>query len=156
MPMGWRAATSSAKEEVRLDRQPEIEIYLRDCTYERLLAWLEAVVGPLGPAEVAGEAMVYSSSVGPVVVRPEIEGCPFVGVWFNSPKTPWATDVDCGRQAARELKCVVRCCPGQHFPEVPWWASDKFLEIVGGWERIVTWNSAEQTAAADRGRSEAL
>jgi hypothetical protein len=122
-----------------LEPQPEIEIYLRDCPAERLVAWLESVVGPLGRDEAASSALVYPSSIGPVVVRPQIEGGPFVAVWFNGPNSPWATDVDCARQAARELECVVRCCPGRHFPEVPWWASDRFLEIAGGTEQIVTW-----------------
>jgi hypothetical protein len=132
-----------------LERRPEIEIYVRDCSTERLLAWLESVMSPLAPARDGGEATIYPSRIGPVVVTPGIEDGPFVSVWFNSPISPWATDVDCARQAAKELGCVVRCCPGQHFPEVPWWASDKFLEIAGGVEQIMAWECAEP----DRGVS---
>lgn len=135
-----------------MKRQPEIEFYIRDCSPERLLAWLESVVGPLAPAEAAGAATVYPSRIGPVVVTPGIEAGPFVGVWFNSPDTPWATDADRARQVAKELGCVVRCCPGQHFPEVPWWASDKFLEIAGGVEQIVTLECAEPDATEGGGR----
>lgn len=130
-----------------MERQPEIEFYVRDCPSDRLLAWLESVVGRVAPVEAAGAATIYSSRIGPVVVTFRIEGGPFVGVWFNSPDTPWATDVDCGRQAARELGCVVRCCPGEHFPEVPWWASDKFLEIACGVEQMITWECAEPDVA---------
>ena len=130
-----------------MERQPDIDIYVRDCPIERLITWLESVVGPLASAEDAGAATVYPSRIGPVIVTPGIEDGPFVGVWFNSPNSPWATDVDCARQVAWELGCVVRCCPGEHFPEVPWWASDQFLEIVGGVEQIVTWECAEQDAA---------
>jgi hypothetical protein len=122
-----------------LQRQPEIEVYLCDCTEERLVAWLESVVGPLGEPEEPGASIVYSSTIGPVVVTPGIEGGPFVGVWFNTSRTPWTTDLDCARQAARELGCTVRCCPGQLFTEVPWWVSDVFLEISGGAEELVKW-----------------
>jgi hypothetical protein len=134
-------------EEIPAQRQSEIEIYVRDCPPERLVMWLESVVGPLAQAEPAGKAVVYQSGVGPVVVTPQVEGGPFVGVWFNSCATPWATDVDCGRRAARDLRCVVRCSPGQQFPHVPWWAADKFLEIDGDVEQIVTWEDAESGAA---------
>ena len=121
-----------------MQRQPEIEVYLCDCTEERLVAWLESVVGPLGEPEDAGASIVYSSTIGPVVVTPGIEGGPFVGVWFNTSHTPWTTDVDCARQAARELACTVRCCPGQYFPEVPR-LSDIFLEISGDAEELIEW-----------------
>jgi hypothetical protein len=121
-----------------MERQRDVEIYVRDCPPDRLFAWLEGVVGLLGPAEEAGSALVYPSRVGAVVVCPGIEGGPFVGIWFNTPDSPWRTDVECARQAARELECTVRCDPGKQFAPVhP--ASDVFLEIGGGEERLVTW-----------------
>ena len=132
-----------------MERQREIEIYLRDCPLDRLVTWLESVVGPLAPVEAGGAALVYRSSIGPIVVTQGIEGGPFVGVWFNSPNTPWATDVDCARQAARELERVVRCCPGPDFPDVPCWVADQFLEIAGGMEQIVTGEYTEEDAAVD-------
>ena len=135
-----------------MERQPEIEVYLRDCPMERLVAWLRSAIGTLEAPEEAGAAVVYASAIGPVVVTPGIEGGPFLGVWFNTPHSPWATDVDCARQVAKELGCTVRCCPGQHFPEVPWWASDQFLEIAGGVEQIVTWEcAAPGTSFGDEG-----
>ncbi len=139
-----------------MERQPDIEIYVRGCSTERLVAWLESVVGPLGPLEAAGAAIVYPSRIGPVVLTPRIKGGPFVSVWFNSPNTPWATDVDCARQVARELCCVVRCDPGLHFPEAPLWASDQFLDIADGVEKIVTWECAEPGAETDSGRDAGL
>jgi hypothetical protein len=129
-----------------MKRQTDIEIYVRDCPIERIVAWLETVVGPVGKGEACGEAFAHATSIGTVVITPQIEGGPFVGVWFPTPNSPWLTDVDCGRQAARELGCVVRCDPGQHYPDVPLWASDQFLEITGGTERIVTWECAEDEA----------
>jgi hypothetical protein len=121
-----------------MKRQRDIEIYVRDCPPERLVAWLGRVVGPVGPAEEAGSALVYPSRVGAVVVRPDIEDGPFVGVWFNTPDSPWGSDVACARQAAQELGCTVRCDPGEHSSEVHW-ASDVFLEISGDEEKLITW-----------------
>jgi hypothetical protein len=122
-----------------VERQTEVEVFLRDCARDRLVAWLASVVGPLGEPEAAGDATVYPSAAGPVVVTPGVGGGAFVGVWFNTPRTPWATDADCGRQAARELECAVRCSPGRRFPEAPEWVSDVFLEISGPVEKLVRW-----------------
>jgi hypothetical protein len=121
-----------------VERQLVIEIYVRHCPKEQLIAWIESAIGPLGQSEHAGEAAVYPSLLGPVIITPGIEGGPFVSIWFNTSHSPWATDVDCGRQAAREMGCPVRCSPGQNFPEVhP--ASPVFLEIESGAERLVIW-----------------
>jgi hypothetical protein len=124
--------------ETDLERQLEIEIYVRDCSNEQLIAWIESAIGPLGQPEHAREAVVYPSLFGPVILTPGTDGGPFVSIWFNTPQSPWATDVDCGRQAARELGCIVRCSPGRSLPEIDP-ASPVFLEIERGAERLVVW-----------------
>ena len=116
--------------------QSNIEIYIRDCPMDRLLAWLESVVGPLRPTVDTDGIVVYATAVGPVIITPAVADGTFVGVCFNSPNTPWDTDVDCARQASRELQCVVRCDPGEHFPDVDP-LSDVFLEIADGAEKLV-------------------
>ena len=118
-----------------MEQQTAIEIYIKDCPNDRLFAWIESAVGPLGNPEEIGDATLYPSPLGPVIITPNIQDGPFVGVEFIMPHSPWATDVDCGRQAARELGCIVRCDPGQHFPEVDP-LSDAVLEINGYTERI--------------------
>jgi len=120
-----------------LRQQTDLEIYV-NCEMARLIAWLNGVAGPLEKTESLGETIIYSSSVGPIVVTPATEEEPFTSVWLNTPASLWTTDVDFGRQAARELRCVVRCDPGQHDPEVhP--LSDVFLEIDGDGERLIYW-----------------
>lgn len=117
-----------------MERQPNIEIFLHGCPMEQLLTWIEMIIGPLEKPEEAGDSTIYPGPIGPTIVTPVQDG--FVSVCFNTSLTPWETDVDCARQAARELKCTVRCDPGQHFPEVhP--ASDIFLEINGETERLI-------------------
>jgi hypothetical protein len=120
-----------------MKRLNDIEIFIRNCPNDRLLTWIETAIGSLGPPEDAGDAQVYPSLIGAVIVTPVEDGT-FTGVWFNISHSPWLTDVDCARQATRELMCVVRCDPGQHFPEVhP--ASDVFLEVDGDVENLVSW-----------------
>jgi hypothetical protein len=104
---------------------------------------------PLGPTRLkrntldgpqgAGDALVYGSPCGPVIITLRVEDGPFTGVWFNTTRTPWDTDVDCARDAARELGCVLRCDPGVTVGTAPRVAS-AFLEIAGANERLVDWH----------------
>lgn len=121
-----------------MEKQGEIMIYVRGCTVARMLDWAASRLGELSTPEVVGDATVYGSPCGPLIVTAGIEDGPFVSLWFNTPHTPWQTDVDCGRDAARELGCTVRCDPGQHFPGVSP-HSPVFLEVVGDRETLVTW-----------------
>jgi len=121
-----------------LKRESDIEIFVRDCSIERVRAWARTRVGPIGDAQDDGAATIYLTSCGPMIATPSIENGPFMSVWFNSTRTPWATDVDCARDVARELECTVRCDPGQHYPDVPP-ESSTFLEIAAGQERLVDW-----------------
>lgn len=121
-----------------MGRQHEIEIYIRGCSISQLLAWIETVVGAVSPPQEAGAAMVYATRVGPLIITPSVEGGPFMSVWFNTPASPWATDLDCARDAARTLGCTVRCDPGSLFPVVPSRAP-AFLEVIGTTERLISW-----------------
>jgi len=121
-----------------MERQNEIEIYVRDCALEDMLQWAGAKLGGLSKFSSAGDITIYESPCGLLFVTPGIENGPFVSLWFATASSPWNTDVDCARDAARELECTVRCDPGQHYPEVPP-QSPRFLEIKGKNERLAIW-----------------
>ena len=122
---------------MRKVKQSDVEVYLRDCSLEAVVAWVKSHLGPLdGPIE-ADKTIVFYPRIGSVVITPNIEGGPFLSLWFNTVARPWATDVDCARVASRELSCVVRCDPGESFPNVPR-LSSVLLEISNGSERLVS------------------
>ena len=122
-----------------MNRQSDIEIYVRGCPLERVLDWARSNLGTFGGPFPTDTAIVYCHEKGDgvVVFTPNIEDGAFMSVWFNTHNRPWATDVDCARAAARALNCVVRCdasnMPGQsqHSPV--------FLELDGDEERIILW-----------------
>jgi hypothetical protein len=122
----------------KLNRQPEIEVYICQYSQKDLIFWMKSLVGHLEKDEISGVSTTYQSDVGPIIITPKVEGGPFTSIWFNTPNSPWETDVDCARQISKELACVVRCCPGKRFPEVPQ-ESNIFLEISNGEERLVEW-----------------
>lgn len=121
-----------------MQRQPEIEVYISEYSPKRLMSWLEKMFGPLELRGKTGLATTYKSDIGPIIIAPKVEDGPFTSIWFNTPNSPWATDVDCARHVSKELDCVVRCCPGKHFPEVPQ-ESNIFVEISDGKESLIAW-----------------
>jgi hypothetical protein len=127
-----------------MKRLPNLEIFVAGCLLEHIENWLAAVVGPLlESAEPIGTGMLLTSAVGPIILTPDIGKDSFTSIYFTTPDLPWPTDVDCARQAARELGVTVRCDPGEHFPEVDP-LSDLFLEISSaGEERIILWNASD-------------
>ena len=126
-----------------MKQQTGIEIYVKDCSNEQRVAWIESAFGTLGTPEDMGGMTLYASSPGPIIISDNIEDRTFASVWFKTPQSPWKIDVDCGRQAARELGCIVRCDPGQQLPEgSP--TSDMFLEIKGNDERLVSRNEPDK------------
>ena len=117
-----------------MKRLSNIEIYVEGCSIDVLVRWIEKAIGKLERAPDVGKEAIYDSKIGSVIISPSAGS--FTSVWFNTDETPWATDVDCGRQAVRDLNCIVRCDPGLHFPEVDP-LSDTFLQISADGERFV-------------------
>lgn len=132
-----------------MERQSEVEVYLRDCPIERALAWVRETVGSVAGPFDCGTAVAYhpTTSPGAVVLTPGVEGGPFLSVWFNTPARPWATDAECARAAARDLGCVVRCDPSREHPELPPGA-DVWLELSDGVERLVAWGQDAELGEA--------
>jgi ribosomal protein S18 acetylase RimI-like enzyme len=122
-----------------MDESTSLAIFVRGRTLDHLLAWVLSVVGPARQADdVDGAPAYHPESGGAVVFQPGVEGGPFIEIFFSGAKWPWPTDVACGRAAAKALNCVVRCEPGDAYPEChP--LSDGILEINGPSESIVLW-----------------
>ena len=122
-------------------RQSNIEIYVKGCPTNKLIAWIAQQIGTLDRASAFDGQIVYDSRIGPVTIA--VEDSSFTSAHFQSADTPWVTDVDCARQAARELRCIVRCDPGEHFPDVHS-LSDTFLQITAdGQESLLTIDEIE-------------
>lgn len=120
--------------------QSDIEIYVRDCSNERLLEWLTSAFGKVVFVDHAGKMAIYRGRMEgndvPIMLTPGMEGGPFTSVWINSPHRPWSNDVDCARQAARDLGREVRCDPMAIRPTA---APSEFLRILDGREEFIDW-----------------
>lgn len=110
----------------------DIEIYLKDVSSERLLTWLEQHFGKAARVVREGTLAIRQfhtpRGLVPAIVTAGVDGEAWTSVWFNSPHTPWHTDLDCARQAATELNCETRCESG-----------GRFIHIDGEAHRFVEW-----------------
>jgi hypothetical protein len=115
-----------------------VEIFVSSVDTPRLLSWLDASIGPLPPADPAGDAQVFKTRVGPLVVTPVANGNQFTSFWLNSPAAPWVSDVDFARAIVRGTTIIVRCDPGPNEP------SDVFLEVGPAGEASLTWGETDR------------
>ncbi|GAB3105895.1 hypothetical protein G8770_08430 [Aestuariicella hydrocarbonica] len=117
----------------------DIEIYIREPVLKRVLGWIKGVLGPLEELPVdksqKGVRMYRAQEQQPpipIVVQTGIEGGPYVGIWFDSDKTPWESDVECAREAFAAFGLPVQCDPGPEYDN-----QDDFFRIDEAGEQIV-------------------
>lgn len=128
-----------------MKRQKDIEIYLKNCSNKQIIDWIKSILGLLKEPEDSGVGILCSTPIGLAIITSEIDDNKSItGVWFNTPQSPWPTDVDCGRQAAQELGCIVFCDPGEHYPEVDP-VSYTFLKIDRNNEQLVSWVELDES-----------
>ncbi|XOV90013.1 MAG: hypothetical protein ACFHX7_09035 [Pseudomonadota bacterium] len=116
---------------------PDIEIYLKRPALAQITDWLSDRFGISGVHNRA-EATLYTL-VAPalecVVVENAVKGG-FTSVWFRSGKMPWATDLDCAREAFTRFGLEVRCSSG------PWQEGDDdapWIRLTDAGESRVNW-----------------
>lgn len=109
-------------------RHPDIEIYIKDRSLEQITHWLESICGPLQTDHHQGQVHNFFAQMSdqqiPVMIHEKVSGKAWTSVWFNSDQTPWAKDLDCAEQAAKELGTQVRCiASGWNTGDDPdeWW-----------------------------------
>lgn len=93
--------------------QSDIEIYLLSCPQERILDWLQQTFTHLEtPRTHNAQTLLvvqHQQQAINVTITEQAAGKKFTSVWFDSPNTPWANDIDCARQAYAAMACEVRC-----------------------------------------------
>jgi hypothetical protein len=114
----------------------DIEAYAKTGDTDAVVSLLSRSIGHLrvggAPEE---EPLIYQSGSVSVVLQPSEDG--FLSVWIRGCEA-WPSCPALGRHLAKELGLVVRCDPGNEFPEVSPY-SNVFLEIEGSDERLVPW-----------------
>jgi hypothetical protein len=134
---------SSSTDDTR--RYPDIEIYLPKVPVDVLNSWLAEAIGaePLAPAgkqKWRTQGRREGRKIAVLLVEKAADG--FASLWFDSPDSPWPTDLACAHAAASRLGCEVRCSLGGWTPgDDP----DRFLRVLpDGSEREIDWPDSGQ------------
>tara|TARA_R110001583_G_scaffold23129_2_gene85915 strand:- start:33 stop:422 length:390 start_codon:yes stop_codon:yes gene_type:complete len=121
------------------DRHPDIEIYLKQQSIEKITDWLTAIFEQCDTLGKRGHThnfrVTYQGISIPVTVidRASKE---FTSIWFDSPDTPWALDLDCARQAQQQLTTEVRCiASGWKEGDEP----DEWWSLTEQGENLILW-----------------
>ncbi|MEO9653751.1 hypothetical protein [Marinomonas sp.] len=93
--------------------QPDIEIYVLSCPTDRIIDWLTneffVVQSPSTQGLCTKLWIKHNEADIEVTILEQAAGKRFTSIWFNSDKTPWATDADCAQHAYQALQHEIRC-----------------------------------------------
>jgi len=94
--------------------QPDIEIYVNSASVEEITNWLKDRMDSFEADQPnTAKSHSYKATLGdetiPVLIVEKAAGKYFTSVWFDSNKTPWEKDVDCGRDAFQFMEKEIRC-----------------------------------------------
>lgn len=120
----------------------DIEIYIFKPQLSDVIEWLKSRFSSLSadPATPGSStthhffAKTDSGAIRITVVEKIARS--YTSVFFDSPDTPWKTDLDCARDAFRHLQLEVRCCVNSWSPEQN---PDEWLSIAADGESVITW-----------------
>lgn len=120
--------------------QPDIEVYLKDCTPKVFHEWLSQVFDCCEEWTARGQMQIcrcdgiavswYSKAVGA-----------WHSVVFDSPDTPWVADLDCARAIQEALGIEVRCAPGSWSEAQGEDAADEWLKVDSQGVSSIIWRT---------------
>ncbi|MBB3142300.1 hypothetical protein [Halomonas organivorans] len=128
-----------------MERYPDIEIYLARVEPDALNAWLgealdAAPLAPAGKHRWRTRGRHGEAEIPVLLVDKAADG--FASLWLDSAESPWPTDAELARAAAKRLGCEVRCSLGGWQPgDDP----DRFLQVrPDGGEATIDWPDSGQ------------
>lgn len=104
------------------DRQPDIEIYVKQVALDSILEWLThhfeiTLQQPI--ASTSRLSLVFDGQpVACNIVEKAAKGG-YTSIWFKTNQTPWATDEECAREAFKHFNSEIRCSVGGWVADSP-------------------------------------
>ena len=121
-------------------RQPDIEIYLKDCQLEQVSQWLSQNLGPASAWQTRGQ--VHRAYFGETPIT-WFERA--VGKWnsllIESAATPWEDDQTCAQAAFDALQVEARCSLGGWQESDGEADADQWLKVNAEGAQVFTWRA---------------
>ncbi len=126
-------------------KQPDIEIYVKDVSFEAIQKWLSEIFNPITlpkvsdkPVNIKVEIPLNAEVEIPVMITPKAAGKAFTSIWFQSDKTPWLSDEACANSFLEFQDAEVRCSANSWHEEEDE-QSDQWLSINRNEKRLIRW-----------------
>lgn len=98
------------------ERHPDIEVYVKNASARALIAWIESISDTVSAVKTRGLSHELHCTLAgmeiPVLIEERVVGKPWISIWFNSDKTPWAVDLECATAISAALNVQTRCIVG--------------------------------------------
>ncbi len=120
------------------EMQPDIEIYLKECTPEQAGKWLAQVFEQCTEWQPLGQVLRCRCDGIRVAWYGRVAGS-WSSLLFDSSRTPWANDLECAQAAYAALGVEVRCAPGGWQEEQGENGADDWLRVDADGVSQVVW-----------------
>jgi len=126
---------------MRTETFPDIEIYVQEPKLETVESWRNELFSSLAEPKRLDKSKLLYTEVNaegtevPVHVVEKAAG-KYWSIWFDSPESGWATDIECARGAFAFFNSTIRCSVGSWEPDQPldlWWQISKNGEGEISW-----------------------
>jgi hypothetical protein len=124
---------------------PDIEIYISRASIPEICSWLQNVFSSLEVVNSRQKERIqhYSARTtgedsAPAISILMVENAKdnFTAVTFQSPDSPWVTDLECARYAAGYFNHEIRCSTGSWEQDQ---ATDEWFSLRGKSETTISW-----------------
>lgn len=123
-----------------MTHHPDIEIYIKNSSVEKIVHWLNnrfenvellSIKGLLHHYEAHWQTHRFTFTI-----HQRALGKAWISIWFQSDQTPWQIDLECAREASKELNAQIRCIDsGWQEGDDP----DEWWKIENGLEEKIAW-----------------
>lgn len=134
--------TKQTEQHSEYQRQPDIEVYIKNCTVEEIITWLNTTFDEVDAKDDLEKTSInltckLAEQTIPLTIYIGAAGKLFTSLWFQSDRTPWASDIDCASQIADTLNKEVRCATNgweeSEDSDNQWWKVTKEGKEVVSW-----------------------
>lgn len=123
-------------------RHPDIEVYIKNCSLEQILEWLNTRCDSCTSRKSVGGTHAYDVTLNgvdiPVMIHERAVGKAWISIWFRSDATPWVKDLDCAEELSQTLKTQCRCIvSGWNEGDDP----DEWWRVENGEQERIQWHT---------------
>ena len=118
--------------------QPDIEIYVKDTSFSIIQDWLAKTFEPTSLPNFNGKPVNIKVGEIPVMITPNAAGKSYTSIWFQSNKTPWKNDEECGTDFLAFYDTEVRCSANS-WQEEEEEQSEQWISMTRNEKKLILW-----------------